>query len=193
MLETVFLNSGRCLPSSPRVVFKYDSSSDSESVHVVVRAGPWGPNAGIELLCFILMAKEQWSRTSLRGEMITVNTWRWLQVQSKPEVPTIDNHSVRPDIILWFSSVKAVILEELTAPWDWGRNGGSFSYLHDGSGWLLEGLISMYEQFLLRNVVWVTKPQLKETSNVLAEEAGRASLWRSLRRKDMWGELGSEL
>ncbi|KAK0151125.1 hypothetical protein N1851_007698 [Merluccius polli] len=110
------------------------------------------------------------------------------QLKFPPEITTT---SLRPDIILWSPSVKAVILAELTVPWEGGMEAaferkekytGLAAECRE-AGWstvicLVEvgcrGFIGTSIQCLLRDV-GVTGSKLKAVSKDLAKEAERAS------------------
>ena len=128
------------------------------------------------------------------------------QLKFPPEITT---NSLRPDVILWSSAAKTVILAELTVPWEGGME-AAFERKKDKYteliaecrevGWTANifpvevgcrGFIGTSIQRLLRRM-GVTGPKLKRAARDLAEEAERASFWLWLRRRDRsWGKEGS--
>ena len=117
--------------------------------------------------------------------------------------------SLRPDIMLWSAPAKAVIMVELTVPWEehmeaaYERKKDKYTELAatcSQAGWRpftfpvevgCRGFTGTSTQRLLKTL-GVTGPNRKRALHDLAEEAEEGSFWLWLRRKDRaWGKEGS--
>ena len=117
--------------------------------------------------------------------------------------------SLRPDIVLWSTSTKTVIMVELTVPWEEGmeaafeRKRDKYSELASEcsqAGWRAftfpvevgcRGYTGVSTQRLLKSL-GIKGSKLKKALKVLAEEAEQGSFWLWLRRNDKaWGKQGA--
>lgn len=121
----------------------------------------------------------------------------------------ITTTNLRPDIVLWSGTAQAVILAELTVPWEGGME-AAFERKKDRyldliaecreGGWSAvsypvevgcRGFVGASTQRFLKNM-GVTGPKLRKALKDLTEEAEQGSFWLWLRRKDQaWGKHGS--
>lgn len=118
----------------------------------------------------------------------------------------ITTTSLRPDIVVWSTKAKAVLLIELTVPLEEGieatfeRKKTKYSELaaeYREAGWRTtiypvevgcRGFVGLSTTHLLRDT-GVTGGKLKKATKELAEEAEKGSFWLWLRRKDKcWGK-----
>ena len=114
--------------------------------------------------------------------------------------------SLRPDIVLWSTSTKTVIMVELTVPWEEGmeaafeRKRDKYSELANEcseAGWRAftypvevgcRGYTGASTRRLLKSL-GIKGSKLKKALKVLAEEAEQGSFWLWLRRNDKaWGK-----
>ncbi|KAJ8364766.1 hypothetical protein SKAU_G00135970 [Synaphobranchus kaupii] len=114
--------------------------------------------------------------------------------------------SLHPDIVVWSTKAKAVLLIELTVPWEKGIEaafeGKKTKYSELAAecreaGWKTtiypveigcRGFVGMSTTRLLRDA-GVTGGKLKKATKELAEEVEKGSFWLWLRRKDKgWGK-----
>lgn len=117
--------------------------------------------------------------------------------------------SLRPDVVLWSTSMRTVIMVELTVPWEEGMEAAferkkekytDLTAVCSQAGWRAvtypvevgcRGYTGTSTQWLLRSL-GITGSKLRKALKDLAEEAEQGSFWLWPRRKDKaWGKEGS--